>query len=121
MSDYCVRWWEIASSDAEQTVPFMEKVLGLKMEFDEASGIWCLPFTEEMTGFNGGGAFTLKQGKEPHITVYFRTDDVDAVAERVVKHGGTIHEAPFNIFEKTRICLFKDPTGLILAVIGPPK
>jgi predicted enzyme related to lactoylglutathione lyase len=116
-----VRWWEIASRDADKVAEFLKKVFEWEMEYDDNSGIYEIPAGDASNGFTGGGVFTLKQESklDPHLTMYIEVDDVDAKAKEIVGHGGTIVLEPFDVpgLKDVRICLFNEPMGQMLAIV----
>ena len=116
-----IRWWEIVSHDAKSMHEFFKNVFDWDMNFDENSGIYEVPAGDASNGFIGGGFFTLKETSklEPHLTLYIEVDDVDAKAKEIVEHGGSIVLEPFDVpgLKDTRICIFKEPQGIMLALI----
>ena len=59
----------------------------------------------------------MRKAKLPFLTIYIEVDDVDARAKRVEELGGHIVEAPFDVTDKIRICLFNEPSGVTLAMV----
>ncbi len=115
-----VRWWEIASSDADAVAKFFKDALDWELEYDAESGIYELNAGDISNGFAGGGIFTLKKESKlkPHLTMYIAVDDVDAKAVEIAGLGGSIVLEPFDVPGiGVRICLFKEPTGHMLALI----
>lgn len=50
--------------------------------------------------------------------IVFVTDDVEALHERVVAHGGTSEKAPWNIEQMgIRVALVRDPDGYLIELI----
>jgi predicted enzyme related to lactoylglutathione lyase len=115
-----VRWWEIASKDADKVADFLKKAFEWEMHYDEKSGIYEIPAGDSSNGFVGGGVFTQKPEAvlEPHLTMYIEVEDVDAKAKEIVELGGTIVLEPFNVPGiDARICLFNEPMGQMLAIV----
>ena len=111
-----VVWWEIASPDAIKTAEFCRKVFDWELNYDEQTTIYEFPEPPGENKFAGGGIFTPKPGGvEPHTTIYIAVDSVDEIARAAVEAGGSIMVAPTEIVPGTRICLVKDPVGVILA------
>ncbi len=50
---------------------------------------------------------------------YVRTDDVDAVAQKVTAAGGTVMMPPMDVMEEGRMALFADPTGTAFGAWQP--
>jgi predicted enzyme related to lactoylglutathione lyase len=121
MAQNPVRWWEIASHDAEKTKEFLERLFDWKSEYDERIGTWDFPAEPSDNGFAGGGVFTLKKAKLPFLTLYVQVDDVDERASRIEELGGHVVEAPFDVVEGVRICLFNEPSGVTLAMVQKRK
>lgn len=46
---------------------------------------------------------------------YINVDSVDALVEKVKKHGGTILEGPFDVMEEGRQLTVQDPSGAIIS------
>lgn len=115
-----IRWWEIASSDADAVARFFQEALDWELDYDEKTGIYELPAGDASNGLAGGGIFTLKKESklEPHLTLYIEVEDVDAKAKEIEKLGGSIVLEPFDVPGiGVRICLFKEPMGQMLALI----
>jgi uncharacterized protein len=114
-----VVWWEIASPDAEATAEFCRKVFGWELPFNAQTGIFEQHEAPGANRFSGGGIFTPKPGGvEPHTTIYVAVPDVDEVARLALEAGGSVYVAPFDISATERICLVKDPLGVILSAIA---
>lgn len=112
-------YWELASHDAEKTAAFLKALFAWEITLDPRTGIFEIPAGEARAHFSGGGVFTLRRARLPFLTLYIRVDDVDAKAKQAEALGGLIVIAPFNIDSASRICLFNEPSGVTLAVIGP--
>lgn len=65
--------------------------------------------------------FTLRRACLPFFTICIRVDDIDAMVTRVEEHGGYIVDPPIVIDSGSRICLFSEPSGVILAMYEPAK
>ena len=118
MSANPVVWWELASSDADKTVAFLQKVFDWNLVFDEKLGFYVMPTDDDdKQAFGGGGVFTLGKARLPFMALYIRVDDIEAKAKLVEEAGGLIVEAPFEIQSGTKICLFNEPSGVTFAMI----
>ena len=115
MAKHPIVWWELASHDSDSSVAFFKKVFDWPLEFNDRLGFHVMPGMGEDAP--GGGIFTLKKAKLPFLTLFIQVDDVDAKAKEVEQAGGFIVEAPFDISERSRICLFNEPSGVKFAMI----
>lgn len=113
-----VCYWELASHDAEKTAAFLRALFDWEITLDPRTGIFEAPAGEARAAFTGGGVFTLRRARLPFLTLYIRVDDVDAKAKQAEALGGLIVIPPFNIDSASRICLFNEPSGVTLALIG---
>ena len=114
-----VCWWEIASRNAGKTADFLSKIFEWEWEYEEGPDFYKMIVDWESNGFEGGGVFTLKKESkiQPHLTVYIEVEDIDAKAKMVEELGGEIIQGPFDITPKTRICLFNEPNGQLMAML----
>ena len=55
----------------------------------------------------------------PVWATYVNTADADAVAERVVAHGGQVLMAPADVMDAGRMAVFADPSGAVFSVWQP--
>jgi predicted enzyme related to lactoylglutathione lyase len=112
-----VVFWELASHDMEKSVAFFREVFDWQIDFDEGLGFYIIPQSTPARESLDGAIFTLKRAKLPFLTVYIQVEDIDAKAALIEKMGGFIVEAPFDISERSRICLFNEPSGVTFAMI----
>jgi predicted enzyme related to lactoylglutathione lyase len=117
MSTNPIVFWELASSNAESSVEFFNKVFDWQLELDKSVGFYTLPIPKEENEFGGGGVFTLKKAKLPFLTLYIRVDDIDLKAKLIEENGGHIVEPPHEILGGSKICLFNEPAGTTFAMI----
>jgi len=110
-------FWELASHDQEKSVLFFREVFGWKISFDEDLGFYTVDPDSSCAGPIEGGIFTLRKAKLPFLTLYIRVDDIESKAEEVLAAGGFIVEAPFQVSERSRICIFNEPSGVPFAMI----
>ena len=110
-------WWELASHDADATVEFLRKAFDWTIDYDETVGYYRTLSGESAGSFGGGSIFTLRKAKLPFLTFYICVNDIDERAKRIEELGGHIVEAPHNISDKFRICLFNEPSGVTLAML----
>jgi hypothetical protein len=117
MHPHPVVYWEIASHDAEKTVAFLRQAFDWEFEYDARTTIHELPAGDAAAKLAGGGVFTLRRARLPFLTIYIEVTDIDARARRIEELGGFIVEPPFDVSENTRICLFNEPSGVMLAML----
>ena len=116
--DNPIVWWELATQDADKSVKFLREVFGWELKFNEKLGFYVMEHPPKM---DGGGVFTLKQAKLPFMALYIQVEDIQAMREKIVEHGGRITEEPHDLGSGTWICLFTDPSGVEWALIQPRK
>jgi predicted enzyme related to lactoylglutathione lyase len=114
-----VIYWELASHDATETVDFSKKVFDWDFEYDARTTIHELPV--ELTPVQGGGVFTLRRAKLPFLTIYIKVEDLDAKVKLIEENGGFIVDPPLNLPSGSRICLFNESSGVMLAMIQSAK
>lgn len=112
-----VVFWELASHDMEKSVKFFQDVFDWQIDFNERLGFYIIPQATPQGESLDGAIFTLKRAKLPFLTIYIQVEDIDAKAKLIEQKGGFIVEEPFNISDKSRICLFNEPSGVTFAMI----
>lgn len=113
-------WVDLGSTDIEASAAFYGAVLG--WEFRSAgphSGGYGM-FTLDGKTVAAIGPLT-EEGASPAWTLYFQTDDADAIAKAVEQAGGTVRLAPDDVMDKGRMAGFTDPTGAQFAVWQPGR
>jgi predicted enzyme related to lactoylglutathione lyase len=113
--EHPVVFWELASHDADKSAAFFRDVFGWNVPFDESIGFFRAE-TRHAAGGIDGGIFTLRKAKLPFLTIYIHVDDVDAMAETIVEHGGHLVVPPEDV-GGSRICLFNEPSGVTFAIL----
>lgn len=116
MGQFPIIWWELASHDANASAEFFKKVFGWDFIYDKETEIFDLK-NDFPDAFKGGGIFTLKQAKLPFLTIYIKVDDIAKMRDKIVENGGCITIEPVEIFPKTWICLFNEPSGVTFAIL----
>jgi len=127
MSDFQGRfvWYELMTTDAVAAAAFYRRVVGWTARDMSQPG---MPYTILGVGDYGvGGLFQLTKehcdaGGKPGWIGYIAVDDVDAIAARLVKAGGTVHKQPADIPHVGRFAMVADPegTGFVLFKPIPP-
>lgn len=110
-------FWELASHDQEKSVQFFRDVFGWQISFDDKLGFYTVDQEGSCGGPLDGGIFTLRKAKLPFLTLYIQVEDIDKKAEEVTAAGGFIVEEPFRISERSKICIFNEPSGVAFGMI----
>src|SRR5207247_901301 len=63
----------------------------------------------------------LQEGQHPAWTVYFKTSDADATANKVEAAGGKVEVPAFDVLGQGRMAIFTDPIGAFFAVWQPQQ
>ncbi|NMC28681.1 MAG: hypothetical protein GYA45_01255 [Pelolinea sp.] len=113
-------FWELASHDAEKSVKFFRDVFEWDLRMDERLGFYVVEVGKEAPEVDGG-IFTLKRAKLPFLTLYILVNDIEAMADKVVDHGGFLVEGVQKLPTGSKICLFNEPSGVTFAMIENRK
>ncbi|MFZ1946730.1 MAG: VOC family protein [bacterium] len=116
-----VIFWELASHDMEKSAEFFRKVFEWDVQYNEKIKFYQVPAFEQAKSASAGYIFTLKRANLPFLAIYIQVEDIEAMAKKVVEHGGFIVEPPNAITPAYRICLFNEPSGVTFAMIEPTK
>lgn len=118
MSENPVVFWELASNDQDRSASFFRDVFGWEVVLDPELGFYRV---NPPAGKNpaGGYIFTLRRAKLPFVSVYIRVDDIRAMRDKVVAHGGYIVLEPEEPAPGSLVCLFNEPSGVTFAMIQP--
>ena len=111
-------WYELATSDIEKAKAFYTSVVG--WETADVSMPGYTLFTAQgvpVAGLTPLQPGAQKSGMTPQWLGYAGVDDVDAVARRVKKLGGTVHVPPTDIPNVSRFSVIADPQRAVLALI----
>jgi predicted enzyme related to lactoylglutathione lyase len=113
-------WNELSTSDAVAGNAFYAEVFG-----------WTYPDAMTMPGDMGDYTFIDCAGQALGATMkasmpgqpigwqpYFRVADVDAAAEMVTAHGGTVHMGPMEVPGGERIIVAADPAGTVVGFVA---
>lgn len=105
-------WIEHQSPAKDEAVGFYREVLGwdiAPMNMPDGNVYSCVQVAgKPIGGFTEGGGGWL---------CYLTVDDVDARADRAVKAGAVIEQAPFSAPGVGRMCTLRDPQGARFALI----
>ncbi|MBB5872933.1 putative enzyme related to lactoylglutathione lyase [Allocatelliglobosispora scoriae] len=104
-------WVDLGTSDLEAATTFYTELFGWTAHVSpepEAQGYTIF----NLDGTPAAGAGPLFSPDQPSAwSVYLATDDADETAERVVRAGGSIAMAPFDVMGFGRMAVFLDPSG----------
>ena len=110
-------WTELLTNDTEKAGAFYAELFGY-----------------ELTPFGPDGSYTVfkkgetqvagmmkapQEGMRPNWGVYFTTEDVDGVTDKVKTAGGQVYMGPEDMAEVGRIAVLADPQGAAFGVIKP--
>ena len=122
MVDYRGRfvWYELTTMDMEAAKAFYTKVVGWGTQDASTPGAAYTLFTVGNVAV--GGLTSLPQdaqraGAKPIWIGYVGVDDVDAVADRIVRSGGSVHVPPMDIPNISRLSVVADPQMAALALL----
>lgn len=104
-------WYELATTDKPAAEAFYEAVVGWRLQrFDGGMDYTVLAARDGNVG--GIGALPPEAWATPGWRGYVGVDDVDAVAARVTRSGGSIVRAPADIPGVGRFAVVADPQGV---------
>ena len=103
---------------------------------DKAGKFYAEVFGYELTPFGPDGSYTVFTRGETQIAglmkspneqipnywgIYFTTEDVDGVTEKVRAAGGQVFMEPEDMPEVGRVAMLADPQGAAFGVVNPPQ
>lgn len=107
-------WHEVYAPDADASVEFYTKALGMGVENFEMEGMG----TYRMLTVNGQAVAGVVSTKTlsmpnvpPHWATYFSVDDVDARIAKCKEMGATVLVEPMDVPTIGRMALISDPQG----------
>ena len=108
-------WVDISSGDAGASREFYGKLFGWDVEVnpDPLYGGYALA---RIGGQDAAGIGPKMDPNGPTAwALYIGTDDVDALAKKVMTAGGNVVMAPFDVGEQGRMAVFQDPAGAFIS------
>lgn len=117
-------WYELMTREDEAAMTFFEKLLGWTHE-DWPMGMGKAPYRIMKTPQKGvAGIMKMTEPEFPavipaHWCGYIAVRDVDASWKQIAELGGEQIHPPSDIPGVGRFCIFKDPTGAVLALMTP--
>lgn len=116
-------WAELNTTDYEGAWEFYSKLFGWSITSDMDMGpdmgvyrMWKREGGPEGQSMGGMSNAAAKIGAPPHWLYYANTDDIDAAADRVKKHGGSIMHGPMTIPGDDKIVICNDPQSAAFAL-----
>jgi len=116
-----VCWWEIGSINAKKSATFLKEVFGWKITINKQLDYIDFKVKNNNNGFDGGGLFEMKKRKEPFLTIYIKVKNIKKTVEKIKKNDGEIVSPVHEIANGSKVCLFKEPMGVLLAVVEKKK
>jgi len=109
-------WFDLSSPDPDAAEAFYGKVFG--WTFTEDSGPEMGHYRMAvLDGKVAAGLGKMQEGMPRSAwSVYLRTEDADATAEKVVAEGGQLVAPPMDIPQAGRMAIFADPGGAVFGV-----
>lgn len=125
----------VTVSDFDEALAFYRDALGFEVRADVGSGDWRwitlgLPSQPDVSlvlnpthaGRDADGdAVAALLAKGSLNGVHFRTDDVDAVFEKVRASGAEVLQEPMDMHYGVRDCAFRDPSGNMIRIQAPKR
>lgn len=114
-------WCELMTTDVASAKKFYASLFGWELEDMSMPEMQGMVYTEIKAGGKmiGGIMPMPKEAKDvsPMWGIYVTVDDVDKVAQDVVKLGGKLHMPPTDIPKVGRFCVIQDPQGAFINAI----
>lgn len=117
-------WADLATTDADGAKAFYTGLFGWEA-VDEPTEEAGIPYT--MLTKDGKEVCALYAmgpdagGTPPHWRCYVKVDDIDATAEAVTRHGGSVLMPPMDVMDAGRMAIIQDPTGAVLGLWQPDR
>jgi len=113
-------WAEVGTVDAARTKAFYAKLFGWTFE-DQPAGEFGTYTMVRQGGHELAGLYELppnlrQAGVPPHWMSYIAVDDADATVRKVLQHGGTLQQGPFEVMQHGRMAICQDPTGATFSI-----
>ncbi len=107
---------QIPATDAAALAKFYESVFGWTISPGRAEHV----SFQDASGDLIGAFVTQWPAGEPGILPYMSVDDVDAILESVVAHGGSVHTLPY-LEGNLNVARLRDPAGNVVGVWHMPQ
>jgi uncharacterized protein len=111
-------WAELLTNDTNKAGPFYAELFGYELSPWGPEGTYTL-FKKGETQV--AGMMTAPQeGMPPNWGIYFATEDVDGVVDKVKAAGGQVYMGPEDMPEIGRMAVVADPQGAAFGVFKAP-
>jgi predicted enzyme related to lactoylglutathione lyase len=109
-------WVDLSTTDAEGARDFYAKLFGWDLDIsdDPQYGGYA---TAKLGDRSVGGIGPKQEGDQSPTawSFYIATDDVDGLANKVQKAGGSVIAPPFDVGDQRRMAVFADPSGAFIS------
>ena len=112
-------WIDLYSSDTGKAIAFYRDVFGWSAEAPQEEFGGYFTFTKDGRHVAGCMLNDGEQGFPDGWGVHLMTDDVQAVAEAVPEHGGSVEFGPMVVGENGRSAMVRDPGGASVGAWQP--
>jgi len=113
-------WAEVGTNDTKKTKAFYSELFGWKYEDKPAGefGVYtmCKQDGKDLAGLYQLPPELMKMGVPPHWMSYVAVASADAACAKVLQHGGTIQQGPFDVMDVGRMAICQDPTGATFSI-----
>lgn len=114
-------WCELMTTDVDAAKKFYTSLFGWELEdmsMPEMQGMTYTVIKAAGQGIGGIMSMPKEAGNiSPMWGIYVTVDNVDKIAQDVVKLGGKLHVPPTNIPKVGRFCVIQDPQGAFINAI----
>ena len=113
-------WYELLTTDVEAAKVFYANVMGWDARDASMPGSPYTLFTAGrflVSGLMGLPDDARTMGARPGWLGYVGVEDVDAAADQIGHHGGTVYVPPTNLPNVSRFSIFADPQSARLALL----
>jgi predicted enzyme related to lactoylglutathione lyase len=115
-------WYDVMTSDTKAAAKFYGDVVGWGTQDGGSPDMNYTLFTVDGRGVAGLMPLpdeVAKSGGRPAWMGYIHVDDVDAMAARIQKEGGTLHKGPITVPDIIRFAVVSDPQGAVFLIAKP--
>jgi predicted enzyme related to lactoylglutathione lyase len=115
-------WYDVMTTDVKAGVKFYSDVVGWGTQDGSSPDMEYTIFTVKGQGVAGLMPLpeeVAQSGGQPAWMGYILVDDVDQMAGRIQKEGGTLHKGPITVPEIIRFAVVSDPQGAVFLIAKP--
>jgi predicted enzyme related to lactoylglutathione lyase len=106
---------EFHSLNPEQSAHFFSQQFGW-MHTIEENGYYQFKKNDILVAGMAKREETPESEQFSNTTLYFGSQNVDLLNDKIKEHGGTVIKEPSDVFDKGRMGLYKDPAGALFGV-----